>query len=323
MRAAQNHRHGREDAEDSAMSNLRAIIESFTCPAPGCESTGSQLNTSPAKRQRSIILRGVPSTSSTISKKRNKSQPLDSIYRDLAPSLAPHLTVVFVGFNPGIESSISQHHYAHFSNLFWKLFNQSLLALSVIPTAARDKFVTDGLKVGFAPRNDIELARYGIGFTDLVLRCTKLASELTAAEKLSNVPRLLGELRLAQPRFVVFIGKGVWETVVRYLCGAAPASVLSEFTWGHQTMLGSLTRYKQVLEQLCTLLEYDFEVYVFPSTSGLVTTLNFAQKLELWEHLAKDIYKKRLLSEATSGQSPTHGCKNFEDAADAQPIQAD
>jgi G:T/U-mismatch repair DNA glycosylase len=255
--------------------------------------------------------------------KRFKSPPLKSNYKDLAPSLAPHLTVVFVGFNPGVESSISQHHYAHFSNLFWKLFNQSRLALSVIPTAARDKFVTDGLKVGFAPYNDLDLARYGIGFTDLVLRCTKLASELSAAEKLSNVPRLLGELRLAQPRFVVFIGKGVWETVVRYLCGSAPASVLSEFTWGHQTRQPSLTRYDQVLKRLCTLLEYDFEVYVFPSTSGLVTTLNFAQKLELWEHLAKDIYKTRLLSEVTSGESPTHGCKNSEDAAESKLIQTD
>lgn len=37
---------------------------------------------------------------------------------DLNPSLDKDLVLLFVGFNPGIESSKTQHHYAHHTNLF-------------------------------------------------------------------------------------------------------------------------------------------------------------------------------------------------------------
>ncbi|PVH16525.1 uncharacterized protein CXQ87_004819 [Candidozyma duobushaemuli] len=121
---------------------------------------------------------------------------------DLPPSIAPGITVVFVGFNPGVESSKQQHHYAHFTNLFWKLFNASDLLRKVL--ARRDIYIeehgllkelydNDAKICTAAARHDNDLLEYGIGFTDLVLRCTKSAQELSKAEKVANVPRLMSE----------------------------------------------------------------------------------------------------------------------------------
>src|SRR6478609_1646082 len=39
----------------------------------------------------------------------------------------PDLSVLFVGINPGIRSALTGHHFAGFSNRFWKLLDESRL----------------------------------------------------------------------------------------------------------------------------------------------------------------------------------------------------
>uniref|UniRef100_A0A0L0NTT6 Uracil-DNA glycosylase-like domain-containing protein n=1 Tax=Candidozyma auris TaxID=498019 RepID=A0A0L0NTT6_CANAR len=215
----------------------------------------------------------------------------DEILRDLPPSIKSGLTVVFVGFNPGIESSKQQHHYAHFTNLFWKLFNESDLLRKVL--ARRDLNVADHKlllllyenehsKCTATAANDNDLLDFGIGFTDLVLRCTKTAQELSTAEKLSNVPRLMREFQESEAPFIVFIGKGIWEIVVRSL---KPGHKLTKtnFQWGKQDPSSPLIKAFHIMCQ------YSPSVYVFPNTSGLVALMKYPEKLSLWLSLVEAI----------------------------------
>jgi mismatch-specific thymine-DNA glycosylase len=45
----------------------------------------------------------------------------------LKDRIAPGLRVLFVGVNPGVRSAITGHHFAGYSNRFWKLLSDSRL----------------------------------------------------------------------------------------------------------------------------------------------------------------------------------------------------
>lgn len=124
--------------------------------------------------------------------------------------------------------------------------------------------------------HDFKLLECKIGFTDLVLRCTRSAQELSMHEKMNNVPRLLKEFKESKARNIVIVGKGIWEIIIKYI---QKHSLIKqkEFTWGKQT-----NPYSEWLKQT---LSYNFDVFVFPSTSGLVTIMKYNQKLTLWNEI--------------------------------------
>ena len=238
-------------------------------------------------------------------KKNSNFLHIEKKYKDLRPSLNNHTKVVFVGFNPGVQSSIQQHHYAHFTNLFWKLFNDSKIFIKVNfrgdfeETLRKDNFLSSlitPVKKGnyvshFKPEHDFALADYYIGFTDLVLRCTKSAQELPLSEKIANVPRLIEEFKYTGVKFIVIVGKGIWEIIIAYLSKELGIKVkLSKdnFTWGQQTT-GKDETYNSSLQLLHNLIGTQCKVYVFPNTSGLVASMSYADKLNLWVSLGNDI----------------------------------
>lgn len=238
----------------------------------------------------------------SVRRKVQKKSPYDGM-KDLPPSLADNLEVLFVGYNPGVESSAQQHHYAHFTNLFWKLFNDSKLLLTVLgekveqvrqdddifgPLIEKDD---DGYVTKVKAAQDFELVKHSIGFTDLVLRCTKAANELTMSEKLQNVPRLLDEFNRTNVKKVVFIGKGIWEIVVKFLSkqtGTSTKLTKENFNWGIQQQ-GKDVDYNRILSHLQKLIPQATDVYVFPNTSGLVASMKYPEKLQLWDALVADM----------------------------------
>lgn len=166
--------------------------------------------------------------------------------------LRPNLKCVFIGFNPGTVSAITGHHYAHHSNLFWKLIYES---------GCVDRKVTY--------EDDVKLPdEYNYGFTDLIQRPTVGISDLSGSELLAGVPLLESRIRQCAPKSICFIGKGIWESVYRVKKGK-PLS--KQFNWGLQPH-GEFG------------VDY---VFVFPSTSGLVGGIPRAKKLQLWIELAE------------------------------------
>ncbi|KAI5962889.1 thp1 [Candida theae] len=172
---------------------------------------------------------------------------------DLRQSLSTNLDLLFIGFNPGVQSSIQQHHYAHHSNLFWKLFNKSKLLEKVLAQKEEpnnDYALNDLLRNGCSAKDDFELIKYGIGFTDLALRCTATAAELTAEEKLNNIPRLIHEINFSGARNVVLVGKGIWEMIVKHFASELKTKLKltkDNFRWG-KIAIGEDAQYNRVLK---------------------------------------------------------------------------
>ena len=63
--------------------------------------------------------------------------PADWSTLRLKDRIAPDVRVLFVGINPGVRSAVTGHHFAGFSNRFWKLLFESGLVPEAIRPSGR------------------------------------------------------------------------------------------------------------------------------------------------------------------------------------------
>jgi len=103
--------------------------------------------------------------------------------------IGPHLTILFVGINPGLYSGAVGHHFARPGNRFWPALQRAGLTPRQL-----------------APHEEHELLRHGIGITNLVSRTTAAASELSKPELEAGGRRLLAKVRRLKPRVLAFLG---------------------------------------------------------------------------------------------------------------------
>jgi len=104
------------------------------------------------------------------------------------------LKIIFIGFNPGIKSSESGHHYAHPTNRFYKLLYEAGL--------------TDRL---YEPSEDHKLLKLGYGLTNIVQRPTKSADGIKSEEYEEGRKELLEKLKKYRPEVACFTGIGVYK----------------------------------------------------------------------------------------------------------------
>src|SRR5512145_2352654 len=83
----------------------------------------------------------------------------------LRDRIKPGGRVLFVGINPGVRSAITGHHFAGYSNRFWKLLWESRL----VPE-----------KITY--EDDDRLVEWGYGITNLIARPTPGINDLRPAE---------------------------------------------------------------------------------------------------------------------------------------------
>lgn len=107
------------------------------------------------------------------------------------------MRVLFVGINPGIRSSVTGHHFAGFSNRFWKLLYESKLVPE--PIACTD---------------DDRLPEFGYGITNIVARPTPGIDTLRPEEYVEGRARLRARVRRYRPDVVALVGL----TVFRAMC---------------------------------------------------------------------------------------------------------
>src|SRR5687768_17943372 len=79
----------------------------------------------------------------------------------LRDRIVPGVRVLFVGINPGVRSAQTGHHFAGFSNRFWKLLYDSRL----VPTPITFE-------------DDDRLPEFGFGITNIVARPTPGMNDL-------------------------------------------------------------------------------------------------------------------------------------------------
>lgn len=105
-----------------------------------------------------------------------------------------NLRILFIGFNPGIRSAETGHHFAGPSNRFWRLLYEA----------------------GLTPRKlladeDRQLLMYGYGITNIVPRPTRTAAEITTAEYESGREVLRKKLIAVRPRTACYVGIEVYR----------------------------------------------------------------------------------------------------------------
>jgi TDG/mug DNA glycosylase family protein len=115
----------------------------------------------------------------------------------LKDHIAPGVRVLFVGINPGIRSALTGHHFAGYSNRFWKLLYDSGLVPEPITT-----------------EEDWRLPEWGYGITNLIPRATTGIGELRRDEYERGRARLLAKIRQHRPAVVALVGVTLARTLL-------------------------------------------------------------------------------------------------------------
>jgi TDG/mug DNA glycosylase family protein len=144
----------------------------------------------------------VPAASGTSdSRGYQVTQTVSSRGKPLRDHVKPGLRVLFVGINPGMRSAAIGHHFAGYSNRFWKLLFESKLVPE--PIRAQD---------------DARLTEWGYGITNLVPRMTPGIDALRPEEYAAGLRVLRRKVRRWRPERVVFLG----VTMFRVVFGCRP-----------------------------------------------------------------------------------------------------
>jgi TDG/mug DNA glycosylase family protein len=104
--------------------------------------------------------------------------------------------LLLVGINPGIRSSLTGHHFAGFSNRFWKLLYESGLVPE--PIGSQD---------------DGRLPEWGYGVTNIVPRPTPGIDTLRPEEYVDGRLRLRRKISRYQPAVVATVGVTVFRAL--------------------------------------------------------------------------------------------------------------
>ena len=124
------------------------------------------------------------------------STPTDWTTLRLKDRIAPDLRVLFVGINPGVRSAVTGHHFAGFSNRFWKLLYESGLVPQRI-----------------AYQDDVRLPEWGYGITNIVPRPTPGIDTLEKEEYVVGRVRLRRKIARYRPQVVVAVGVTVFRAL--------------------------------------------------------------------------------------------------------------
>src|SRR5436309_15784613 len=100
----------------------------------------------------------------------------------LRDRVRPPVRVVFVGINPGIRSAEIGHHFAGYSNRFWKL----LFDARLVPEA-------------IGCEDDRRLCEWAFGITNLIPRATPGIATLRPGEYLAGGRALRPHVRRRRP----------------------------------------------------------------------------------------------------------------------------
>jgi len=165
--------------------------------------------------------------------------------RRLKDRIGPSVRVLFVGINPGVRSATIGHHFAGYSNRFWKLLYEARL----VPERLRAE-------------DDERLPAFGYGITNLVPRPTPGIDTLRPAEYFAGLAALKRKVRRWQPQIVAFVGVTLFRSVFNIPSGRPIALGLQE----QERFEGA-------------------RVFVLPNPSGRNANFSYGEMLEAFRRL--------------------------------------
>ena len=115
----------------------------------------------------------------------------DKVVKDV---IAPGLDVLFCGINPGLYTAAIGHHFGKPGNRFWPALHLS----GFTPTL-------------FSPYEEHRLLDLGLGVTNVVMRTTATADELSDDELRKGAAALKRKVTRYKPRYLAVLGLGAYR----------------------------------------------------------------------------------------------------------------
>jgi TDG/mug DNA glycosylase family protein len=114
----------------------------------------------------------------------------------LRDRIKPGARILFVGINPGVRSAETGHHFAGYSNRFWKLLFESGLVAERITY-----------------EDDDRLPGFGFGITNICARATPGIDTLLPEEYVEGRARLRRKILRYKPKIVAMVGVTVFRAM--------------------------------------------------------------------------------------------------------------
>ena len=114
----------------------------------------------------------------------------------LTDHIRPGVRILFVGINPGLRSAATGHHFAGYSNRFWKLLFES-------------KLVSEPLTY----QDDWRLPDWGFGLTNIIQRPSAGIDVLKPNEYATGRKRLVATVQRYRPHVVALLGVTIYRTL--------------------------------------------------------------------------------------------------------------
>lgn len=126
--------------------------------------------------------------------KPTRAELLAAVNKTVPDVIAPGLSVLFCGINPGLYTAAVGHHFARPGNRFW-------------PALYHGGF-TDRL---LSPFDERELLTSGYGVTNVVQRTTATADQLSLEEIVAGGKELVKKIKRYRPRILAVLGVGAYR----------------------------------------------------------------------------------------------------------------
>jgi len=171
------------------------------------------------------------------------------------------LRVLFVGINPGVRSAITGHHFAGYSNRFWKLLMDSRLVPE--PVTYED---------------DVRLTTWNLGITNLIARPSPGINDLRLAEYIEGWKVLDSKIRRYRPEVVALVGVTLYRAILPLLDDFASARA-------RPTAVG-----------LHPIRIHGSRLFVLPNPSGRNANYTYAEMLKAFVQLRRWAERSRVRS---------------------------
>lgn len=131
--------------------------------------------------------------------------------------IGPGLDVLFCGINPGLYTAAIGHHFGKPGNRFWPALHLSGFTEELM-----------------SPYDERDLLALGLGVTNVVMRTTATADELTDEELKKGAAALRRKVLRHRPRYLAVLGLGAYRVgfgVKKAVVGPQDEAIGSTKVW--------------------------------------------------------------------------------------------
>lgn len=180
----------------------------------------------------------------------------------LQDRIQPNLRVLFVGINPGVRSAITGHHFAGYSNRFWKLLAESRLVPEPITYV-----------------DDHRLLEWGFGITNLVARPSPGIDDLAPAEYIDGWHVLERKIKKHRPRIVALVGVTLYRVIQPLIAESADRKTRAR------------ARTIPLMTGLRPETSHGARIYVLPNPSGRNANFTYDEMLRAYSGLRRTLQR--------------------------------